>query len=88
MKHNDKAPIWVKLAYANVHTRKMALIMVIFCVIFALYCVPWMRFSQNATVGKLFVFKDWSWFLSMIPMTIWYWAGLKWVDKHRGWESQ
>jgi len=87
MKVIDKAPIWVKLAYANVHTRKMALIMVIFCVVFALYCVPWVQFSQNPMVGKVFLIHDWSWFLSMIPLTIWYWAGMKWLDKHAGWES-
>lgn len=87
MKVIDKAPIWVKLAYANVHTRKMALMMVIFCVIFALYCVPWVQFSQHPMVGKMFLIDDWSWFLSMTPLIIWYWAGMKWLDKHDGWES-
>ena len=87
MKVIEKAPIWVTLAYANVHTRKMALIMVIFCVVFALYCVPWVQFSQNKFVSKVFLIDDWSWFLSMIPLTIWYWAGMKWVDKNACWES-
>ena len=87
MKQIDKTPLWVKLVYANVHTRKMALIMVIFCVVFTFYCVPWAQFSTNTTVTKLFLIKDWSWVAMMIPMTIWYWLSLKWVDKNAGWES-
>ena len=87
MKKIDKTPLWVSLVYANVHTRKMALIMVIFCVVFTFYCVPWAQFSRNTTVTKLFLIKDWSWFAMMIPMTIWYWLSLKWVDKNAGWES-
>ncbi|PPD56277.1 MAG: hypothetical protein CTY10_04990 [Methylotenera sp.] len=87
MKQIDKTPIWVTLVYANVHTRKMALIMVIFCVIFALYCVPWVQFSANPIIAKLFLINDWSWFLSMIPLIIWYWLALRWVDKNAGWES-
>lgn len=87
MKPIDKTPIWVTMAYANIHTRKMALILVISCAIFALYCVPWVQFSKNAIVAKLFLIDDWSWVAMMIPMTIWYWVSLKWVDKHAGWES-
>ncbi len=87
MKKIDKTPLWVTLVYANVHTRKMALITVIFCVVFTLYCVPWVQFSKNAVVYKLFLIDDWSWVAMMIPMTIWYWLSLKWVDKNAGWES-
>ena len=87
MKKIDKTPMWVTLIYANVHTRKMALIMVIFCAVFTLYCVPWVQFSKNVVVTKLFLIEDWSWFAMMIPMTIWYWLSLKWVDKNAGWES-
>lgn len=87
MKLIDKTPIWVSLIYANVPTRKVALIIVISCAIFALYCVPWVQFSQNAIVPKVFLIDDWSWVAMMIPMTIWYWVGLKWVDKNAGWES-
>ena len=87
MKKIDKTPLWVSLVYANVHTRKMALIMVIFCVVFTFYCVPWVQFSKNSAVTKLFLIEDWSWFVMMIPMTICYWISLKWVDKNAGWES-
>ena len=38
-------------------------------------------------VSKLFLIKDWSWVAMMIPMTIWFWLSLKWVDKNAGWES-
>ncbi len=87
MKKIDKTPFWVTLAYANVHTRKMALITLIFCVVFALYCVPWVHFSRKPMVGRLFLIHDWNWFAMMIPMTIWYWMSLKWVDKNAGWLS-
>ena len=87
MKKIDKTPLWVSLVYANVHTRKMALIMVIFCVVFTFYCVPWVQFSKSSVVTELFLIEDWSWFAMMIPMTIWYWISLKWVDKNAGWES-
>ena len=58
MKAIDKTPFWVTLAYANVHTRKMALILVFSCVVFALYCVPWVQFSKNAMVAKLFLIDE------------------------------
>ena len=87
MKPIDKTPFWVTLAYDNIHTRKMALILVLSCVVFALYCVPWVQFSKNALVEKWFLIDDWSWFAMMIPMTIWYWVSLKWVDQNAGWES-
>ena len=87
MKKIDKTPLWVSLVYANVHTRKMAIIMVVFCVAFTVYCVPWAHYSKNTVVANLFLIDDWSWVAMMIPMTIWYWLSLKWVDKNAGWES-
>ncbi|OQW69582.1 MAG: hypothetical protein BVN34_04530 [Proteobacteria bacterium ST_bin12] len=85
MKQIDKTPFWVTLAYGNIHTRKMAMILVISCVVFALYCVPWVQFSNHTIVAKLFLIDDWSWVAIMIPTTIWYWVSLKWVDKNAGW---
>jgi hypothetical protein len=35
----------------------------------------------------LFLIDDWEWFAMMLPMTIWYWLSMKWVDKKRGWGS-
>ncbi len=86
MKQIEKTPIWVTLAYANVHTRKMAIGIIIFCVVFALYCVPWVQYSKNEWVAKLFLIDDWSWLAMMVPMTAWYWLSLKWVDKNQGWD--
>jgi hypothetical protein len=87
MKQLDNTPLWVQLAWASVPTRKMAIWLIISCVVFAIYCVPWARFSANPLVAKLFWLHDWWWFASMIPLTIWYWLSLKWVDKHDGWET-
>ena len=85
MKRIEKTPIWVSLAYANIHTRKVALWLIISCVVFTLYCVPWVQFSKNQWVAKLFLIDDWSWLVMMVPMTIWYWVSFKWVDKNKGW---
>ena len=85
MKTIEKTPFWVSLAYANIHTRKMALWLIITCILFTLYCVPWGQFSKNQWVVKSFLINDWSWFAIMLPMTIWYWISLKWVDKNQGW---
>ena len=87
MKNIEKTPIWVTLAYANIHTRKMALWLIVSCVVFTLYCVPWVQYFKNDWVAKLFLIDDWSWLAMMIPMTLWYWISLKWVDKNQGWES-
>ena len=87
MKQMDNTPLWVNLAWASVSTRKMAIWLIISCVVFAIYCVPWALFSSNHLVGKLFLLRDWWWFASMIPLTFWYWLSLKWVDKHDGWEK-
>jgi hypothetical protein len=86
MKQLDNTPLWVQLAWANVPTRKVAIWLIISCVLFALYCVPWAIFTANALVAKLFLLHDWWWFASMIPLTIWYWLALKWVDNHAAWE--
>jgi hypothetical protein len=86
MKQIDNTPLWVQLAYASVPSRKMALWLIASCVLFAVYCVPWVHFSGNAWVKKLFLLDDWWWFASMIPLTIWYWLALKWVDNHAAWE--
>jgi hypothetical protein len=86
MKQLDNTPLWVSLAWASVPSRKMAIWLIISCVAFAVYCVPWVKFSSNSLVAKLFLLQDWWWFASMIPLIIWYWLSLKWVDQHQGWE--
>ena len=86
MKQLDNTPLWVSLAWASVPTRKMAMYLIISCGLFAIYCVPWVKWSANPLVAKLFLLNDWWWFASMIPLIIWYWLSLQWVDKHDGWE--
>ena len=80
-------PLWVRLAWDAIPTRKMAMAMIIFCVVFTLYCVPWVKFSANPLVAKFFLIDDWWWSAPMIPLIIWYWVSLKWVDNNNGWES-
>jgi hypothetical protein len=87
MKDVANSPMWVKLVYANIATRKSAVCMIVSCVVFALYCVPWPDYSQHPLVAKLFLINDWSWALSLVPFVAWYWLALKWVDKHQGWEA-
>ena len=85
MKQLDHTPLWVSLAWASVPTRKMAIWLIISCVVFAIYCVPWTQYSSKPLAVKLFLLRDW-WFASMVSLTIWYWLSLKWVDKHDGWD--
>jgi predicted MFS family arabinose efflux permease len=85
MKISDNTPLWVTLAYGNINTRKSALILIVCSVIFTVYCFPWAHFSQHPMVARLFLIKDWSWFAVMLPMIVWYWLSLKWVDKHEAW---
>jgi hypothetical protein len=86
MKNIDNTPLWVSLAYASVPSRKVALWLIAISVLFTLYCVPWVKFSSNPMIEKVFLLHDWWWFVSMIPLIIWYWLSLKWVDKNNGWE--
>ena len=87
MKQIENTTLWVSLAMASVPTRKIAIWLIISCVVFAIYCVPWVNFSANPLIKKLFLLDDWWWFASMIPLTLWYWVSMKWVDKNNGWES-
>lgn len=85
MKELENTPVWVKLLYVNVHSRKVAWIIVLSCVIFSLYCVPWVTFNQAPWVGKVFLLEDWNWFIPMLPMTVWYGVAFNWVDKRNAW---
>lgn len=87
MKVSETTPMWVQLAWGNVGARKIAVWMIVFCVLFMLYCIPWTQFSSHPVVAKLSLINDWYWAGSMLPLTIWYWLSLKWVDRHNAWES-
>lgn len=67
-------PLWVFLAYANIDTRKGALILFGCCLAFSIACIP-----------LSYYLKDWSWAAMMFPCSLWYWLSLRWMDKHAAW---
>ena len=86
MKKTDNTPLWVFLAFSSIESRKGALILMWSCLVFSIYCIPWVNyFSGDGWVAKLFLIDDWSWFAMMLPMTAWYWLSLKWVDNNGSW---
>ena len=86
MKKNDNTPLWVYLAYSSIETRKSALLLIWASLVFSVYCIPWTNyFVQPEWLGTVFLIDDWSWFVMMVPMTLWYWLSLKWIDKNQGW---
>lgn len=88
MEKTDKMPIWVFLAFSSINTRKGALILIGSCLLFTLYCIPFSLLIQNSELIKtLFLIDDWSWVAMMVPITLWYWLSLKWMDNNAAWES-
>ncbi len=88
MEKKENMPMWVFLAFSSINTRKGALILIWACIVFTIYCIPWpLFFAEHEWVKKIFLIDDWSWLAMMIPMIIWYWLSLKWIDKNTGWES-
>ncbi|NOT86272.1 MAG: hypothetical protein HOP02_16165 [Methylococcaceae bacterium] len=88
MLKTDDMPMWVFLAFSSIATRKGAMLLIWSCLLFTLYCIPWVKFIPgNVWVGKLFLIDDWSWFAMMLPILLWYWLSLKWVDKRGDWEN-
>ena len=88
MEKTEKMPIWVFLAFSSINTRKGALILIASRLIFTLYCIPLPLFFENSELIKtLFLIDDWSWVAMMIPITLWYWISLKWMDNNAAWES-
>ena len=88
MEKKDSTPLWVFLAFSSINTRKGALILIWLCIIFTLYCIPWVKFfADQEWVAKIFLIDDWSWLAMMIPMVIWYLLSLRWVDKNSAWDD-
>lgn len=88
MQKTDKTPLWVFLAYSSIETRRGAWLLIISCILFTAYCVPWASlFPENALLGKVFLLEDWEWFAMMIPFTLWYYLALRWADKHQAWSE-
>lgn len=83
-----RTPLWVFLAFSAIETRKGALRLVWACALFTLYCLPWNTLLHGAlddSIGSLLLIDDWSWVVMMAPMTLWYIASLRWMDRHDGW---
>ncbi|QPK64565.1 hypothetical protein IVG45_06305 [Methylomonas sp. LL1] len=86
MQKDKGMPLWVFLALSSIETRKGALILIWSSLLFSAYCIPWVNyFENNGWIKNLFLIDDWEWFSMMLPMTLWYWLSMKWVDKNRGW---
>lgn len=86
MQKTDNMPIWVFLAFSSIEKRTHALWLIRACVIFAFYCIPWaLLFPLQTNLGKLFLIHDWSWFAMMLPIVMWYWLSLRWLDKNSAW---
>ncbi|MGD0959099.1 MAG: hypothetical protein ABSB19_04755 [Methylomonas sp.] len=86
MQKTDDRPWWVVLALSNIQTRKTALWLILSNVLFSAYCVPWVSLYGDVDwVAQVFLIEDWEWFLFSAPFTVWYWFGVKWIDKNNGW---
>ncbi|MGY6277222.1 hypothetical protein [Methylomonas sp. MgM2] len=89
MQKDNNMPLWVFFALSSIETRKGALLLIWSSLLFSLYCIPWsMFFLDTPWIGKLFLIDDWDWFAMMLPMTLWYWLSMKWVDRNRGWNGE
>ncbi|MCW9012163.1 MAG: hypothetical protein OQL06_00150 [Gammaproteobacteria bacterium] len=78
MTKKDNMPIWVFLALMSIETRKGASILVWSCIVFGLICIPLSYYQPFATV-------DWTWVAMMAGMSLWYWASMRWIDRHSSW---
>lgn len=88
MEKKDDMPLWVFLAFSSINTRKGALILIWCSVIFSLYCIPWSLFiPEQEWVKQVFLIDDWSWLTMMVPMLLWYYLSLRWIDKNKAWEE-
>ena len=88
MINTKNTPLWVFLAFSAIESRKGALILIWSCVAFTIYCLPWNLFMGEllGELGKqIFLIEDWSWAGMMIPITLWYFASLIWMDRNDGW---
>lgn len=82
MDRKDNMPMWVFLALASIDTRKIGMMLVWACLIFALGFLPLPLLLDNWTWLEVL---EWSGVL--YPMTLWYWLSIRWVDKHSSWDT-
>lgn len=88
MEKDDNVPLWVFLAFSSISKRKTALLLIYSCVMFSIYCVPWPTlFAEPEWISNVFLISDWSWLAMMVPMTIWYSASFRWMDKNSAWSN-
>lgn len=87
MEKTKEMPLWVFLAFSSIETRKMALILIWSCILFTLYCIPFPLYTDNELVKSFFLIDDWSWAGLMVPICLWYWLSLRWLDKNNAWPS-
>lgn len=88
MEKKENTPLWVFLAFSSISTRRTALLLTYSSFLFSVYCIPWaILFTKHEWLGNVFLIDDWSWLAMMIPITIWYVASLRWMDKNSAWES-
>jgi hypothetical protein len=84
---SKKMPLWVLMAFSSINKRQHAFILIWACIIFTLYCLPWVNFITNEIVSMIFVIDDWSWLAMMLPICIWYILSLRWMDKNNAWKN-
>ena len=88
MKKDEDTPLWVFLAFSSINTRKGALLLIWSCTGFTIYCAPWpLLFPDLGWAKSAFLVDDWSWFAMMVPVTAWYWLGLRWMDNNSSWDN-
>jgi len=89
MEKTENMPLWVYLAFSSIPTRKAALLLILACVVFSIYCIPWSLLLPDLEwVAQICLIEDWSWFAMMVPITFWYWVSLRWVDNNSGWPDR
>lgn len=82
-------PLWVALAFSMITKPKHAIWLIVANLIFALYCVPWVKiFPDNTLVASLFKIEGWDWILVLIPILIWYLLCYRWMSQNNAWESE
>ena len=86
MEKKDNTPIWVFLAFSSISTRKGASLLILASILFSIYCIPWsILFPNTPWLTSIFLIDDWSWLAMMVPITLWYFLSLKWMDKNSAW---
>ncbi|MFK5913012.1 MAG: hypothetical protein QM484_01450 [Woeseiaceae bacterium] len=81
MEKTDNTPLWVFLAFSSIQTRIGAARLIWASIAFTVYCFPWPLYlpTQELMINKILI-EDWSWFAMMLPIIVWYWVSLKWMD--------